>query len=101
MPVWESQLTGDPACLKSGRAEVGDDEIARLVEDTCRAADAGLIPSLTDRDSLLCICGAGSTYRAKRSTDVWQGRQLRPQRLVDVLVSRFVVVPETVIPAKG
>jgi hypothetical protein len=39
--------------LEEWRAEIGDAQIARIVKETRRAADAGLIPSFTDRDSLL------------------------------------------------
>jgi hypothetical protein len=39
--------------LEQWRAEVGDAQIARIAKETRRAADAGLIPSFTDRDSLL------------------------------------------------
>jgi hypothetical protein len=39
--------------LEEWRAEVGDAQIARIVKETRRAAEAGLIPSFTDRDSLL------------------------------------------------
>ena len=39
--------------LEEWRAEVGDAQIARIAKETRRAADAGLIPSFTDRDSLL------------------------------------------------
>ena len=39
--------------LEEWRAEIGDAQIARIAKETRRAADAGLIPSFTDRDSLL------------------------------------------------
>jgi hypothetical protein len=39
--------------LEEWRAEVGDAQIASIARETRRAADAGLIPSFTDRDSLL------------------------------------------------
>jgi hypothetical protein len=39
--------------LDDWRAEVGDEEIARIANETRRAADAGLILSFTDKESLL------------------------------------------------
>ncbi len=42
-----------PTLLDDWRAEVGDEEIARLATETRRAADAGLTPSFTDKESLL------------------------------------------------
>jgi hypothetical protein len=50
-----SQPSASPraSLLDEWRAEVGDGEIARVAAETRRAADAGLIPSFSDRDSLL------------------------------------------------
>lgn len=45
--------TGRPSLLDDWRAEVGDEEIARIANEVRRDADAGVIPSFTDRDSLL------------------------------------------------
>jgi hypothetical protein len=39
--------------LDDWRAEVGDDEVVRIVESTRRDAAAGLIPDVTDREGLL------------------------------------------------
>jgi hypothetical protein len=49
----DESANGRPSLLDEWRAEVGDNEVARLVAETRRGADAGLIPSFTDRDSLL------------------------------------------------
>jgi hypothetical protein len=50
-----SQPAASPrvSLLDEWRAEVGDGEIARVAAETRRAADAGLIPSFSDRASLL------------------------------------------------
>jgi hypothetical protein len=40
--------TGRATLLDDWRAEVGDDEIARIVHEVRRDAAAGLIPSFTD-----------------------------------------------------
>jgi hypothetical protein len=53
VPLSEESANPRPSLLDEWRAEVGDAQIARVAEETRRAADAGLIPSFTDRDSLL------------------------------------------------
>jgi hypothetical protein len=52
-PPPEESASLRASLLDEWRAEVGDAEIARVAEETRRAADAGLIPSFSDRDSLL------------------------------------------------
>ena len=52
-PDEQSTYTGRPSLLDEWRAEVGDEEIARIVAQARREAEDGSAPSFTDRDSLL------------------------------------------------
>lgn len=45
--------TGRPSLLDEWRAEVGDEEIARIVAQARREAEEGSAPSFTDRESML------------------------------------------------
>jgi len=48
----DSQVVGS-SLLDAWRAEVGDKEIARFAHEIRGVADAGLIPSFTDKESRL------------------------------------------------
>jgi hypothetical protein len=52
-PMDEAEPQPSASFLEDWRAEVGDEEILRIVEATRRDAASGLIPSFTDREALL------------------------------------------------
>ncbi|MDQ2727933.1 MAG: hypothetical protein M3Y91_08755 [Actinomycetota bacterium] len=58
----DGERQGENSLLDDWRAEVGDDEIARIVEATRRDADTGVLPGFIDRAALLAHL-SDRTYR--------------------------------------